>query len=124
MAHYLFNQVFQKDNINVPNFKIEHPCIPLLLNLMAYSSSGTHPSGISSLKNEHNILTFSFPEFTNCIAEDEIYTGNLSVSATGRSCVPWQDISTQDDTLNISLSHFPDGSWDELLNKCRSIDFI
>ena len=49
------------------------------------------------------------------------YIGDLATSMSGKRCVNWRIIyETYGDDF-VDLSQFPDDSWDELSNKCRSV---
>ena len=50
--------------------------------------------------------------------ENEVYMGNLAISAEGSPCMNWRKLHSSDQYL-FSLADFPDTSWDEIGNKCR-----
>ena len=58
---------------------------------------------------------------TNCIEYGQIYDGDLSVTWTGKSCIPWTVVNDFIPEIlgRATLNDFPDDSWDSMENKCR-----
>ena len=53
----------------------------------------------------------------DCWREDEPYTGQVTVTETGRPCIRWEYLIGG--VTDIDLDHFPDRTWDQASNYCR-----
>ena len=68
---------------------------------------------------ENLCIVFALLDLDDCIEEGIPYTGNLSVSRSGYTCLPWLEVIEDTDVLPYGLAEFPDENWEQLANHCR-----